>query len=224
MNAKPIVRWTIGPLACKYDDAILRRSIGNFISLYGDIFDYFLCLNGRDSFDRLDPRVTLVKQTALANCPEPNGCTWKLYPPRIRIESHEIFMDHDIVLVDRIEKIDRFLESSDAFIYTQAASDLGNYGRFSDRVREGFRLNSGLFGLPPGRSLDLVGVGDWKEYFDDQGFVASIFCREKNLIKVDLEEIWICDSDLLPKTAKGYHFVRNGRERSWLDFLRSSTI
>ena len=224
MKQKPLIRWTIGPPACRHDCAILKRSIRNFLSLYGDQFDYLLCVNGRSlsEFDSINPKVKLMKQVPVLGCPNPKGCAWKLYPPRIRPESHEIFIDHDLVFVDVIEKVNDFLASKNSFIYAQ--SEFRNYGRFDGIVSKGFRLNSGIFGIPPGKSLDIASAGDWVEYFDDQGFIASIFCREKNLIRIDLEEIWICDKECMPKFAKGYHFVKDRRDKSWLNFLRSTTI
>ena len=221
---KPLVRWTAGPPRSRFDDAILRRSIVNFRSLYGDRFDYVLCVNGRDGLDLGSLGVEIVMQVPFEGAPEPSGVAWKLYPPRIRPEAHEIFIDHDIVLVDRIGKIKAFLSSDDAFIYSQAFSVEGCYGSFRDRVPDGFRLNSGFFGLPPGFRFDLGSVRGWSEYFDEQGFVAAELCRQRNLIRVDLEEIHICIDEGMPKRVQAYHFVHGDRDRFWTKFVRSTSI
>lgn len=133
-------------------------------------------------------------------------------------------MDHDIVLVERIGKIDAFLSGDDAFIYSQGFSVEGRYGSFRDQVPNGFRLNSGFFGVPPGFVFDLSSVEEWGEYFDEQGFVASSLCRQNNLIRVDLEDLWICTDDRSPKNAKGYHFCRTNRDESWPKFLSATSI
>jgi hypothetical protein len=224
METKPLARWTVGPPRSRFDDAILRRSVINFRRFYGDVFDCLLCLNGRDArgLDGLGAEVILQK--SVAGCPEPKGVAWKLYPPRIRPDSHELFIDHDVVLVDRIEKLDSFLSRRDAFLYSQAYSLEGCYGSFRNLVPEGFRLNSGFFGLPPGFRFDLSSVREWFDYFDEQGFVASSLCGQDSLIMVPLEDIHICMGDERPRAPKAYHFVHGDRDESWSRFVRSTTI
>lgn len=221
MNHKPLVRWTVGPSGSPYDDFILRRSICNFRRIYGGLFDYVVCFNGRtrSELDGLD--VDLIEQKPVEGMPEPHGVAWKLYPPRLRPEAHELFMDHDVVLVQRITQIDRFLSLPDAFIYSESPPDSRNYGKFDRAVREGFRLNSGLFGVPPGFQFDFSEVGSWQGYFDEQGFVAASLCHKPRAIPISIEDLWICESEEIPE-AKGYHFVHERRGESWLWFLKSS--
>lgn len=223
MSEKPLVRWTVGPARSDVDDLILKRSVKNFRLLYGDSFDCVLCFNGRGVRDFEGLEINTVEQSPVDGLPEPHGVVWKLYPPRLRPNSHEIFIDHDVVLVDRLPQIDAFLSRGDAFLYSESPPDSRNYGRFNALVKEGFRLNSGLFGVPPGFEFDFSLVGEWEDYFDEQGFVAASLCRKKNLVKVGLEDLWICDSEEIPR-AKGYHFVHDGRDDSWLRFLRMATI
>jgi hypothetical protein len=224
MQIRPIVRWTAGPPRSKFDDGILKRSILNFRFLYGDRFDYVLCLNGRDGVDFDSLGVEIFRQSPLAGAPEPKGVAWKLYPPRLRLESHEIFIDHDIVLVDRLLHIERFLDESDSFLYSQSFWSDGLYGSFRDKVPGGFGLNSGLFGLPPGFSFDLSSVKEWRDDLDEQGFVAAQISRQSGLIRVGLEDLWICADDRAPKDAKGYHFCRANRDESWPRFLSATSI
>lgn len=221
---KPLVRWTAGPPNSRFDDAILRRSILNFKSIYGDQFDYFLCLNGRGGRDFEHMGVEVILQNPMEGAPYPKGCAWKLYPPRIRPEAHEIFIDHDVVVLGRMRLVDEFLSLPDAFMYSQSPPGARNYGRFERIVSEGFDLNSGLFGIPPRFQFDLSQVGEWSDYFDDQGFVASVFCRQRRLIRLGLDQVWICDSDEMPKDAKAYHLVHSRRDESWMRFLRMTTI
>lgn len=221
---KPLIRWTVGPPRSRFDDAILRRSVLNFRALYGDRFDHVLCVNGRDGLDLADLGVEIIAQTSVEGAPEPSGVAWKLYPPRLRPDAHEIFIDHDIVFVERIGKIEAFLSSSDTFIYSQSFSVDGRYGSFRAQVPPGFRLNSGFFGVPPGFVFDLSSVEGWREYFDEQGFVASELCRQTNLIKVDLGEIHICKGRGVPNGVRAYHFVHSNRDRAWVRFVRSTSI
>ena len=156
--------------------------------------------------------------------PNPEGVAWKLYPPRLRPDAHEVFIDHDVVFVDRLSKIDRFLSRDDAFIYSQSFSESGLYGRFRSSVTHGFRLNSGFFGLPPQFLFSLDGLPAWGDRHDEQGFVASMLCRQDDTIRVDLDELWICADDRLPMGAKGYHFCGSNRDRSWPVFVGRTTI
>jgi hypothetical protein len=224
MPTKPLVRWTAGPVRSRFDDAILRRSVGRFVSLYGDALDYVVCINGREREEFESLGIKILRQSGLELNPKPKGVAWKLYPPRIRMESHEIFIDHDLVLAERLAGLDLFLESADAFLHTQSPPGVRNYGRFDDLVPDGFRLNSGLFGLPPNFQFDMRPVGKWSEYFDEQGFVASVICRQSNVIQIGIDEVWICDSDETPRNAKAYHFVHDRRDESWIRFLKMTTI
>jgi hypothetical protein len=196
----------------------------NFRKIYGKIFDYVICINGRDSSSLNNLDVEILIQSSIEGCPKPKGVAWKLYPPRLNSEVHEIFIDHDVVLVDRIPKVDLFLSMQDAFMYSQSFSKDGEYGRFRNSVTQGFRLNSGFFGLPPGFSFLLEGLPEWEGYFDEQGFVASTFCRQKNLIRVELNDLWICMDDNLPMGVKGYHFCKTNRNVSWSNFVEKTTI
>lgn len=222
--SKPLVRWTAGPPRSKFDDAILRSSILNFKCLYGDRFDQVLCVNGRDGSDLRSLGIEIVRQGPFAGAPDPWGVAWKLYPPRLRPEAHEIFIDHDVVLLDKLPQIEEFMSSEEAFLYSQSFWPDGLYGSLRSQVPDGFGLNSGLFGLPPGFSFDLSIVDEWKDDLDEQGFVASQIARQKRLVRVGLEDLWICADDRMPREVKGYHFCRSNRDEAWVRFLSSALI
>lgn len=224
METRPIARWTVGPSRSRFDDLILRRSVTNFRLLYGDLFDCVLCVNGRDAQGLENLGLEIVEQSQIQGLPSPRGVAWKLYPPRLRPHSHELFIDHDLVFVDRLPHIELFLSLSDSFVYTQCPVGLRNYGAFESAIPEGFRLNSGLFGLPPGFSFDLSAVDSWVGYFDEQGFVASSICRQKSLIEVPIEDVWICDGDEIRWRAKAFHFVHDKREEAWARFFKRAAI
>lgn len=147
-----------------------------------------------------------------------------MYPPRIRPEVHEIFIDHDVVLLDKLPQIEEFLSSDETFLYSQSFWPEGLYGTFKDRVPRGFGLNSGLFGLPPGFRFDLSIVEEWKDDLDEQGFVASQISRQKRLVRVGLEDLWICADDRMPRNVKGYHFCRSNRDAAWKRFMSATSV
>jgi len=221
---KPIIRWTVGPKKYLCDDLILRKSIKNFQLIYGDKFEYFLCFNGRNESEFFDIKnVNFYQQSHIKNMDVPKGVSWKLYPPRLNIKTHEIFIDHDLIIIDKIDKILNFVENKNHFIYSRSLHR--NYGQFDSKVKPGFRLNSGLFGVPP--NFNFVGIEEikWDQYFDEQGFVASLLCQQKNLIEIPLSEIMICDGVELTRNVKGYHMVNNGqRENSWISFLKKTVL
>lgn len=224
IKPKPLVRWTAGPVKSKFDDSILKRSVSNFKAIYGDRFDYLLCFNNRDDGEFKSMRIETLRQSHVEGLPEPEGCAWKLYPPRLRPESHEIFIDHDIVLVEQLPQIDHFISQIDSFLYSESSCGNRNYGRFEGLVCDGFQMNSGIFGLPPGFQFNFSLVGEWKNYFDDQGFVAASICHKGNLVRIGTEDLLICESEGELMRAKAYHFVHDMRDESWLRFLRMTTI
>lgn len=148
--------------------------------------------------------------------PKPMGCAWKLYPPRINPEVHEIFMDHDLVVWDRLVCMDDFLNNNDFFLKIRGPR---LYGRFENQVKKEFFLNSGLFGLPPRFEFDLKMVDCWREYFDDQGFIASQICKQEKILE---EDVLACNRKIqvyLPK-VKAYHFTHVKRNETWNQFKK----
>jgi hypothetical protein len=206
---KPLVRWTIGDKTDVYSYECLRRSIYFLRKLYGDSLDYVVCQNG-SSRTPINVGVPVVKQephiTSISVLPY--SVCWKLYPPRLRIKSHEIFIDNDVVFLQRIPSIDRFLAGSKHFFASEAVRR--NYGNYDDCVLSNININSGFFGLPPG--FDFAGEiethlkGKWSNYFDDQGMVATILHKQKDFELVSLADLWVCATELRP-AKYGYHFV-----------------
>lgn len=96
---KPIIRWTIGGNVSQHGIDCLGNSINCWKDLYGDSFDYFLCYNNID-VNKLNFGVNLINQHEHLNSLsiQPNSTAWKLYPPRISLQSHEIFIDNDLII------------------------------------------------------------------------------------------------------------------------------
>jgi hypothetical protein len=218
---KPILRWTIGN-SDKINLNLLSRSIKQMTLLYAERFELFVCFNGDFKVENFEKRSTgavkLLKQEPIGGLPYPRGCTWKLYPPRLNIQVHEIFIDHDFVLVKRMDEIEHFLNSSDKFLCIEDRSRA--YGpNFDEQIPQGFEINSGLFGLPPGFDMgkQMSLVDKWSSHFDDQGFIAKqMFDKRKIMIN---RKISTCFDILnINEEYCAYHFMKQNRKKFWRRF------
>jgi len=219
---KPLVRWTIGKVS-KIGHEILKESIESFKKIYPE-FDYIVCYNEIDSSD-------LEKLENVSYFLQTHDCcniqikpfsinAWKLFPPRLRINSHEIFLDNDLVIHKRIPQIDNFLQNNKPLCYGCIDENRRPpYGKFSNFFpKNNFILNSGIFGLPPNYDFEneitinikKVNLKKW-ENFDEQGLVAKCLLN-KNPIFVNEYDISNCWLDY--KYGKyGYHFCGHNTKK-----------
>jgi len=170
---KPIVRWTIGDKCSPLGLVILREAVSSFVSIYKQIFDYYIqynfdCFDQKHKEEKLkdalkDLDVNFKKQIwseipVGVNKPEnkifsrvdnlkDSGSIWKICPPRINIKTHEIIMDNDIVIYKKIPEIDQFLNSHDKLLVLE--DPIKYYGVYYKNHDDSKVLNSGLFGLYP---------------------------------------------------------------------------
>ncbi len=207
----PIIRWTIGPV--KPDGFhCLTTSIKRMQDLYDAT--YIVCHNNlnKDQLSLLEGLgVQLIDQRQSICAEEPLGVAWKLYPQRLGV-THELFIDNDLVIQERLSEIDRFFDS-DSTLLLQGVSR--NYGRFSRHVPKGLCINSGLFGVPPALSLAdrLQFYGEtWTENcfsenrtWDEQGFVATALSNYREFHIISNETIVNCETTYCE--APGLHFV-----------------
>lgn len=214
---KPLVRWTVGPVPQRGID-LLCLSINKWRSVYNDDFDMVVCYNGIDSHQISQIPIETIDQNDYTDSIKykPFDTTWKLYPPRLRMDSHEIFIDNDLVVYDRSPTIDKFLHSSSMSIITSAHRRF--YGAYNQLVSPDLTVNSGLFGLPPnfdlGRSINrFIAVYPrlgWLEHCDDEGVLACILSKN-NLCVIPMEEIHVCNPsvDFSPYSlgSCGTHFA-----------------
>jgi hypothetical protein len=178
MAGNPILRWTIGPV----HDAgfqILSHSVKLIKKVYSD-FDFYILYNGLN-VNQLDfisgLGVPLIKQDGKGLECEASDVAWKLYPPRLDISRHEIFVDNDLILYKPLEEIEWFLKQNNGFIVTEGEGRL--YG--NKRVPENIKINSGLFGIPPNFDFaqainTICSKRCWQNRYDEQGTVATIVC------------------------------------------------
>lgn len=146
---KPLFRWTVGESVSKEGLKCLSHSIFLLKKNYGDSYDYFICHNGDNVKSCNFTGVNFIDQRnhVKSLSVKPHSTAWKLYPPRIRLNSHEIFLDNDLIIYNILPIIDRFINEKDIFFCTQAYKR--NYGNYDSKILKNQNLNTGLFGIPP---------------------------------------------------------------------------
>lgn len=230
---KPLVRWTIGPVNPAGFKS-LKLSISFFKKIYKGLFDYVICHNtlNNEQLDLLASLETdLFEQGPEAGMFPPLGVAWKLYPPRLRKDAHEIFIDNDLIVLKQLPQIEKFLSTSDTFIYTESPNRF--YGQYKYQVPEHFKMNSGLFGLPPRFDLkkEIMETSKpfqrWTDKYDEQGLLATIFSKVAT-IQIPLSDMPVCGPryNNFEFGKKGYHFVllNAGFEKHWLNFNKGRIL
>jgi len=232
---QPLVRWTIGrtsPLGFE----TLQESVFLFASLYPE-FRRVICYNHLTpiQIEKLTKLpaflIPQAKTNDLVNLNIPITSGWKLIPPRLNPAQHELWIDNDLVLTQRIEEIDEWLSSSTGII-CEGKHRL--FGRYDWAVISGYKICAGLFGLPPyfdfaTRIAQLAYKLNKQpiKSFDEQGLTAAIVTEIPGFILIPRTQIELCDDLFLPGSAVGYHFVgvnRMKRHRPWLHYKMINQI
>jgi hypothetical protein len=218
---KPLIRWTMGP-ACPEGYRLLLESIFRFKKIYD--FDMVVCYNNQESncLDFIKSLgVDVLDQSTLPQKFEVKDAFWKLVPFRLRPEGHEIFIDNDLVIWDKIPEVDQFLDSKATLIYQGM---WGKHGVYNLPVE--FNVNSGIFGVPPNFDLEKHILDSWKnpyveledktiefDRFSEQGLVGTALLKNDSYIVIPQCRIPILETyfsyELHRKNlnAKGFHFV-----------------
>lgn len=205
---------------------MLATSIASMRDLYD--CDCWICFNnltpGQQEQIGKIVNVTLLEQPSDALPLKPQGVAWKLYPPRLDINRHEVFLDNDLVIFKKMPKIDAFLNQTDTVIYTKSLFHA--FGNFKKFISASFRLNSGFFGLPPGFDFDKAVRSylptAWADRFDEQGLVALIMSQFPKRIEIELDEVQVCHQGAFGNPEFGYHFVgaNEGNLKAWSAYKR----
>lgn len=229
MANKPLWRWTVGSCLQQGLD-ILAESVDRTISAIGeDRFDWMICHNGLNS-DQLsfieysiEGRNITLETQKWEDCAIPDQCgspirpdgsfewngnscggtLWKVAPARKRIDTHEIVMDNDIVILKMIPAIEKFLEAQDkVLILEEPIRFYGVYDSFFD-LNPPF-LNSGLMGFCPGYDYDAALRKKWKE--------KTKWCQEQNKNVPHYNLSQADEQGLLMLTLKDHPNIRVGVE------------
>lgn len=197
----------------------LALSIAAFTRLYD--CDAVVCHNcPPDEISLLDlgDSVSLFDQRewAKSHPVPPKGVAWKLYPPRLDPDRHELLIDNDLIIAERIPELDAFLSGDCTLVLEETGR---TYGRFDGFVPPGRCVNSGLFGMPPGFDLkkyvDFHVGGGWEENaryehagnvtWDEQGLVALALLSYPRCVTIPRTSVTNCEHHLVD--GRGYHFI-----------------
>lgn len=202
---KPLLRWTFGK-AGRSGEEVLHAAIKRFKVLYPE-FDCLVCCNNlkEDQWDRLKKLNVDLYEQKESDWDYPMvsadaekgwkgwspGTGWKFCPPRLRLQAHELWVDNDVIIRERLPEIDEWLSSDDTcIISSDHRYNKEYYGNFGDKIPEGVALSSGLFGFPPYYDLESEIADKCQEvlqgrsfgYSDDQGLVAWIIYNNKHIV------------------------------------------
>jgi hypothetical protein len=159
------------------------------------------------------------------------GTLWKVCPGRMRIESHEIVMDNDIVILRNLPIIEEFLADNKTLILEEP---IRYYGRYAKLIPLEDRVNSGLMGYPPGYDFDHKIREVWEDngrlthisQEDEQGLLMAVLLEYPNLrvSKNEVCEVMAGDPPRITGDEHGIHFVQSNRctfHRSWLKYKQT---
>lgn len=198
---KPLVRWTIGGTVREESFLCLEKSIYLWKKLYGEYFNYAICCNNFGIFKRINKikHVSIINQkNYLDKLPfYPKDTFWKFCPPRLSLSSHEIIIDNDLLIYNKSPTISWFLSRKKYAISTAAHKAM--HGCFvSCLLKNNFKINTGLIGLPPNydfnkelKKLFLTYPFTASGHCDDQG--AFLMLTKKFLKIIPMEEIHVCN-------------------------------
>jgi len=150
----------------------------------------------------------------------PKGVAWKLYPPRLCPDDHELCIDNDIVFLEALPEIQHFYDGNHALLLEGSSR---NYGRYEQHVPPEYRINSGVYGMPPGLKLqkyvDFFVRDEWEENafglhaasktFDEQGIVALGLLSYGKFVIISEQSLTNCEKRLV--LGKALHFVSLNR-------------
>ena len=226
---RPLARWTIGPVE-NLGFEILKESIFSFKVIYPE-FDLILCHNhisvekvadlGIDLYEQLAVDMPFIARQPDNNSEEASGCGWKLSPPRLRMDAHELWIDNDLVIKKRLPIIDKWLESNTTLI-SAGVGRCRMYGDFDRFVPKGLHVCAGLFGVPPffdfQKRIEDISVHATKPIggYDEQGMTAAIVTNEIGFMKIPLSQLWISEDhvEFPSNIPSAIHFVGANR-KSW---------
>ncbi len=226
------VRWTVGDVSSRGWEA-LRLSIHCAFRLFGPQARYSVCVNTvplAQAQARTGAVPGLISWHAVTADDIPpalrphldphmaEGVGWKLIPPRLFPDRHELSLDNDCLLWALPPAVGEFLDRTDAVLMAEDVDRC--LGQFQDAPVVG-AVNSGIRGLPPGFAL-LPALLPWltgkvlRSELDEQGLQAAAL---QPSLRVRTDEVTIC-SPFWPRNPElgscGAHFVGlNSKNIPW---------
>jgi hypothetical protein len=181
---KPVIRWTVGG-SNSNGYKILSNSIRNIINLYSDRFEYFVCYNDVDinkikELEKKFNNVIFIEQS-WRDCPikikkpkstnkhkqKINGSFWKICPPRMSPNTHEIILDNDLIFLKKPKILEKFLSSNRNFIIKDSKIYLGSFhDPIYKKNKKGY--NSGVIGLAPGYDFSSEIQNNYKLFYKNK--------------------------------------------------------
>lgn len=173
-------------------------------------------------------RTHMEKGEDQVNLHKTGGSLWKLCPPRLAPDQHEIVCDND-VLIHSIDQIRPFLEG-DCTMYCRTG--VRYFGTYSHLISEG-AFNSGLIGMPPGfdfsnELVDIIYDNPICKftYAEEQAMViASLMKYPRNLV-LEVKDMYRMNTEL-DGGDDIIHFIgvnREERHLGWETYLSRSML
>jgi len=252
---KPLFRWTVGPCIQQGLD-ILAESVKKTTKTIGlDRFDWMICHNGLKesalSFLQnivantpirlyeqkwidvpIDEEMRYVQNedgTFNWNGNVCGGSFWKVVPPRMRMEAHEIVMDNDVILLNPIEEIEQFLKLDKVLVLHEPIRFYGRYDYLFPTDHN--CLNSGLMGFPPHYDFGADIKKNWEEtgklkklsQADEQGLLMYTLNQKDHIGigKHRVVEVLARDyTSSITGNEGGIHFTQSNKipNRSWVQY------
>lgn len=231
---KTLMRWTIGGNVSKAGWECFSESIRIIPKIYPE-FDYVICHNnmndkmmnhlksfGVDLYEQKHEEIGVPFEFNRKTTDNVSNHAWKLCPLRLRPNSHEIWIDNDIILWNRIPEIDEFLNNDKPIVSQTWSREL--YGQFDCDVPDSCSICAGFFGLPPNFPFKekIDNANKFKmplSGFDEQGMIAYIITSNENgwigIEPYHLNQLgwWDCVKEM----PLGAHFIRlnTGTNSGW---------
>ena len=229
-----VIRWTIGPVRHSGFNC-LKLSIDLWRRLYKDTFQYYVCynnINDKQIAELNSLGVNLVDQNLHKNSLKykPKSTAWKLYPPRLQLDSHEIFIDNDLLVYKKAPWLEAYLASDDMFLVTSAHKRF--YGIWDFLIPENFpNINTGFFALPPNYNLhrmikntfEMYPGKHWQTHYDEEGIMTALMMR-KNLKIISMEDLFVNNSGMTDYRLGiyGTHFagINSGNDDFFIRYVK----
>lgn len=229
---KPLIRWTIGGNISNKSILCLKLSIKYIKNIYKNNVDYLICYNNltENNIKKLPKNIDKISVDNYNNLYKivmPKNTTgWKLCPPRIRLDSHEVILDNDVIIYKDLFK--QFFISNKIYITEGLGAKSPNLKKF---INKNFNINSGVICLPPGfdflnevKNIINTYKINFTNHFDEQSIIAMVVFNKDYKI-ISKEDVCICDK-FLKIGNYGMHFVRlnNGNNKPFNKFVKTIFI